>query len=580
MINTKLVLTKCLKKAYDDSYGFDEGVNLLSVLYFGRNNIDYVMKSLTGLKKILENHNIMDSDEEIYTKLTKYIDKEYFHIFMERNSININLKPNYIIESIKQVFDNKEIMKKLSKFKRNILVDFSSPNIAKDMHVGHLRSTIIGDSICKLYELQGHNVYRVNHIGDFGLQFGMIIEHLLEKYPDYTNCNLTIENLQQFYAESKKRFDLDEEFKKNAYHKVVLLQSGDKKIVDAWNFIKHISRQAYNQIYERLDVKLDEVGESFYQDKIPALINELMLKNILQDDAGRKIIKVPGHDLPLTVIKSDGGFTYDTTDLAAIRYRLVDLHVDDVIYVVDNGQEEHFKLIFKVAEMMQWLKPEQSVKHVGFGLVLGDDKKKFKSRSGDTVKLVQLLDEGLVKAKEMLEAKRGSGNDLDKNKIIQNVAYGCIKYADLSSIRTNNYVFSFNKMLSLKGNTGAYQLYEYVRICAIFRNTNVIFDDLMKYLPDINLNEKEEMVLCKTILIFPEIIETLNNNLMFHILCSYLYDLTNTFSVFHTKCRCLEFDKDKNLIDINYDRLLLCMATKIIIEHCFEILGIKKLERM
>lgn len=368
---------------------------------------------------------------------------------------------------------------------------------------------------------------------------------------------------------------------KKAYQKVVLLQSGDTKIVDAWNYIKNISRIAYNQIYDRLDIKITEVGESFYQNKIPQLIQELQSKNILDDDDGRQIIKVPGHDLPLTIIKSDGGFTYDTTDLAAIRYRLIDLNMDDVIYVVDNGQAQHFELIFEVARIMQWLKPNQTVKHVGFGLVLGDDKKKFKSRSGDTVKLIHLLDEGLIKASEMLEEKRGHDNtDLDKNTIINNVAYGCIKYADLSSIRTNDYVFSFNKMLSLKGNTCAYQLYEYVRICAILRNTHMEQENILQYLSTFDVIDIEGINLCKIILLFPEIIDAINNNLMFHTLCSYLYDLTNAFSLFHIKCRCLEFDKDKNLININYNRLLLCIATKLIIEYCFQVLGIKKLEYM
>jgi arginyl-tRNA synthetase len=477
------------------------------------------------------------------------------------------------------MFHLKNIIKQQPKQK--ILVDFSSPNIAKDMHVGHLRSTIIGDSVCKIFEILGHEVHRVNHIGDFGLQFGMIIEYLFEKFPDFSNCDFSIADLQKFYAESKKRFDSDPVFSKAAYNKVVLLQNNDQKIVDAWNFIKDISRKSYDDIYDKLDIKLTEVGESFYQNQIPSLLDELALKNLLVDDNGRKVINIPGYKLPLTVIKTDGGFTYDTTDLAAIRYRLMDLDMDQVYYIVDIGQSLHFELIFKVAEMAGWKKSHQIVKHIEFGVVCGDDGKKFKSRDGDTVKLNDLLNEAINKSTQVLRELSEGKDELEPNEkqlIIKNVAYGSLKYGDLSTVRTNDYKFSYDKMLSLKGNTGAYQLYQYVRICAIMRNVNEFLPNVSNNLQQFKVTNQEEINVCKLILQLPDVINRVSDNLMFNTLCSYLYDLTVALGKCY-KWRCIEY-QDKKIVDINYNRIMICLMAKSVIEVCFNILGIKKLDRM
>lgn len=584
MENIKGSLNAQIKKTAESEFKCDIDPKFLNVIFTGSHGVDYTLRTLQGFVKYLQSKGINKTTQDLFDLLSIDIDKNKFDVSFDRNCLNINLR----LEFVENLFNINNLVKYTTLNpvnKQKILVDFSSPNIAKDMHVGHLRSTIIGDSICKLFELQGHEVHRINHIGDFGLQFGMIIQHLLEKYPEYKTCNFTISDLQKFYAESKKRFDSDEIFMKNAYQKVVMLQSGNEEIVDAWNFIKEISRQSYNEIYNRLSVTLTECGESFYQNKILDLVKELEEKNILEFDEGRKIIKVEGFDVPLTVIKSDGGYTYDTTDLAAVKYRLVDLNMDKVIYVVDNGQALHFQMVFKVAELMGWKKPHQELKHVGFGLVLAADGKKFKSRNGDTVKLIDLLDDSLVESKKVLETQRGEKTDnkvelseVDRQNIIKNVAYGSVKYADLASMRTNDYKFSFDKMLSLKGNTGAYQLYEYVRIRAILRNAGEFMNNIESEV--FKISEKEEINLCKMILIFPEIIERISDDLMFHTLCTYLYDLTNAFSIFHTKCRCLHFNENKQLIGINNSRLILCLYTKTIIEKCFDILGINKLEKM
>lgn len=364
MIHIQHVLSSKIKKSFAKKYSsiiVDD--NLFYIAHNGNHNIDYNMQ-LIKLQKCLETYNIKITCEELFNDLVTHLNPEYYIATFARNSIIINLTNKCICTLMNPVFNN-NIISPIKTNKKNVLVDFSSPNVAKDMHVGHLRSTIIGDSICKLHEMLGYNVSRINHIGDFGLQFGMIITHLLDIYPDYNNSNLTISDLQNLYAESKKRFDSDLVFKNEAYRKVVQLQSQLNmnsnseetfNVINAWNFIKEISRQAYNDIYDRLDVTLDEYGESFYQDKIPALIEELEMKNILIGDNNRKIIKFDNFELPLTIVKSDGGYTYDTTDLAAVKYRLVDLNMDKIIYVVDEGQGLHFELIFEVAKIMGWKK--------------------------------------------------------------------------------------------------------------------------------------------------------------------------------------------------------------------------------
>lgn len=588
MKNIKQYINQQIRLAYDQS-GIDCAIEnkFLNVMYFGT-PYDYSNKSLMGLSKFLGSKGINKSVQELFAILTRCLDPAFFEVVFDRNALNINLKTDFVIQLIKQ----RNFLDLVTPGpKQRILCDFSSPNIAKDMHVGHLRSTIIGDSICKLYELLGHDIKRVNHIGDFGTQFGMIIQHLLEVYPDYENCNLTIADLQKFYAASKKRFDTEPNFKVKAYEKVVLLQQGDPEVIKAWNFIKDISRQSYDVIYKKLGIcNLEECGESFYQPYIPNLIEELEGSGLLELDEGRKIIKVEGFleddDVPLTVVKTDGGFTYDTTDLAAVKYRLVNLNMDKIIYVTDLGQASHFDMIFKVAEKMGWKKNYQELKHVGFGLVLGMDGKKLKSRAGDTVKLMELLDEAIIKSRDMAKAQqdlRGEDKkviltEAEQENINQIIAYGSIKYADLASTRTNDYKFAFDKMINLKGNTFAYNAYELVRINAILRKAEGFTDNIN--INDFTVVEKEEIGVCKLLLLFPEIIDTLAEDLMFHKLCAYLYNLTCAFSVFHKECRCMNFNEQKELINVNVNRILICQLTKEVLEKCFDILGLQRIEKM
>lgn len=354
--------------------------------------------------------------------------------------------------------------------KKRAILDFSSPNIAKEMHVGHLRSTIIGESIARLLEFFGYDTLRLNHLGDWGTQFGMLIAHLKDKFPNYMTEPPPIGDLQMFYKESKKRFDEDEEFKARAYECVVKLQRYDPEIIKGWKLICDISRKEFEHIYKELDIKLVERGESFYQKLMDEVVQEFEKKQLVEVDEGRKIVFTPDSSVPLTIVKSDGGYTYDTSDLAAIKNRLITEKGDILLYIVDAGQAVHFHAIFSAAKLIGWYQPHHRVEHVEFGVVLGEDKKKFKTRSGDTVRLRDLLNEGLKRALDKLKEK-------ERDKVLtpeqlsaaqKAIAYGCIKYADLAHNRTNEYIFSFDKMLDDKGNTAVYMLYAYTRIRYFF----------------------------------------------------------------------------------------------------------------
>ncbi|XP_048459425.1 arginine--tRNA ligase, cytoplasmic [Rhincodon typus] len=319
--------------------------------------------------------------------------------------INVHLNKEFVSKLLTDLLVN-GVQPPLVGPKRKVVVDFSSPNIAKEMHVGHLRSTIIGDSMCRLFEFVGYDVLRLNHVGDWGTQFGMLIAHLQDKFPDYLVVSPPIGDLQAFYKESKKRFDEEEAFKKRAYECVVQLQSHNPEIIKAWNLICDVSRKEFQKIYDCLDIQLIERGESFYQDMMVDVVKLFEEKGMTQLDEGRKIVFPPGCSLPLTIEKSDGGYTYDTSDLAALRQRIFDEKADMIIYVVDSGQSVHFQTIFAAAQMIGWYDPKKiRVEHTGFGVVLGEDKKKFKTRSGETVRLIDLLNEGLKRSMEKLLAK-------------------------------------------------------------------------------------------------------------------------------------------------------------------------------
>ncbi|XP_029159062.1 arginine--tRNA ligase, cytoplasmic [Nylanderia fulva] len=470
--------------------------------------------------------------------------------------------------------------------KHRIVVDFSSPNIAKEMHVGHLRSTIIGDSLARIFEYLGHYVLRINHIGDWGTQFGMLIAHLQDKFPNYLTVNPPIQDLQTFYKESKIRFDADEEFKKRAYECVVKLQAFEPDIIKAWKMICDVSMQEFQKLYTRLDIKLIERGESFYQKRMEIIVEELESKNLLEEDNGRKVMwgEEPGKGVPFTIVKSDGGFTYDTSDMATIKQRIEEEKADWLIYVTDAGQSLHFQTLRSCAKKAEILKDHHRMDHVTFGVVLGEDKKKFKTRSGDTIKLIELLDEGLKRTLQKLKEKeRDKVLSEEELKMAQeSVAYGCIKYADLSHNRNHDYIFSFDKMLEDKGNTAVYLLYALTRIRSIARTAKVTQDELQKCARDtpISLEHEKEWKLAKVLLKFPDIILEISEDMYLHPLCEFCYEISCAFTEFYDKCYCVEKNQAGEIIKVHMGRLLLTEATALVLEKCFALLGLKPVTRM
>lgn len=549
---------------------------------------DYQCNAAMNISQILKSQGQNISPRQVADAIMENLPQTDYFEKLEVGGpgfINIYLSKDFVSGQISEVL-NKGVRPPFIRVKRHPIVDFSSPNIAKEMHVGHLRSTIIGESICRMLEWVGHDVLRLNHLGDWGTQFGMLIAHLKDKFPNYASVSPPIGDLQKFYKESKVRFDEDEEFKKRAYEAVVKLQSNDSDHIKAWNLICDVSRKEFQKIYDRLGATIIERGESYYNKMMPNIVKELDDKNLTLVEEGRKIMFAPGCKVPLTLVKSDGGFTYDTSDMAAIKNRLIDENGDWLIYVVDAGQGTHFETIYAAAQKAGWYSPNLvRVEHVGFGVVLGEDRKKFKTREGTTVRLVDLLDEGLKRAEQKLKEK-GRDKELTKdefNAAKERVAYGCIKYADLSHSRTNDYVFSFDKMLDDRGNTAAYLLYAYVRIRSIARNANVSEEKLKEEAKHmkISLDHEKEWKLAKCLLRFPEVILRCLDDLMLHTLCEFLYETANTFTEFYDNCYCIEKDKQTGkIVKTHMSRLLLCEATANVIAAGFHILGIDPLQKM
>jgi len=470
---------------------------------------------------------------------------------------------------------------------KKVIVDFSSPNIAKEMHVGHLRSTIIGDSVCRLLEFLGHNVMRLNHTGDWGTQFGMLIAHLTDEFPNFRTESPPISDLMAFYKQSKARFDTDDEFKARAYSCVVKLQAHDPDYLKAWNLICDVSRREFQKVYDRLDIRITERGESFYQSRMEQVVADLTKKGMLEEDEGRKVMFGPGADIPLTVVKSDGGFTYDTSDMAALRQRVSEEGAQWLVYVTDAGQATHFQSIFACAEKAGYNVTGDGEKvridHVGFGVVLGEDKKKFKTRSGDTVRLVELLDEGLKRSRQKLVDKERDKalNEAELLAAETNLAYGCIKYADLSHNRVADYIFSFDKMLEDKGNTACYMLYAYTRIRSIARTAQVTEEQLKEAQKEgLKLDHEKEVKLGKLLLRFAEVVAKMAEDLLLHSLCEFMYEVANTFTEFYENCYCVEKNKAGEIVKVNWSRILLCEATAAILAACFDILGLKPVQKM
>ena len=499
--------------------------------------------------------------------------------------INLKLKPSYLENQLQIIAQDDQLGVEKAETPQRVIVDFSSPNIAKEMHVGHLRSTIIGDCIARILEFRGHNVLRLNHVGDWGTQFGMLIAYLREAYPDalIKADALAIGDLVTLYRQAKKRFDEDEQFQTTAREEVVKLQKGTEDSVKAWQLLCEQSRREFQVIYDLLGVKLTERGESFYNPLLPDVVGELEAKGLLEEDQGAKCVFLEGFSnksgerLPLIVQKTDGGYNYATTDLAAIRYRIREDGAQRIIYVTDAGQANHFTQVFQVAKRAGWIPEDVELVHVPFGLVQGEDGKKLKTRSGDTIRLRDLLDEAIARSRQDLEKRFAAEGRNESEDFIEKTARGvgisAVKYADLSRNRTSNYVFSFDKMLALQGNTAPYLLYAYVRVQGISRKGNIDLTTLGNQ--TIVLADDSELVLAKHILQLSDILKEVEKDLLPNRLCLYLFELSQKFNQFYDRCPVLQAEEPKRT-----SRLMLADLTARTLKLGLNLLGIEVLERM
>lgn len=500
--------------------------------------------------------------------------------------INLSLKVSYLEQQLRQIQSDERLGIPTTKQPKRTIVDFSSPNIAKEMHVGHLRSTIIGDSIARVLEFLGHDVLRINHLGDWGTQFGMLIAHLKSAYPEaLTTANaLALGDLTTFYKQAKQRFDEDEAFRETARLEVVALQAGNEDTLRAWRLLCEQSFMAFQEIYDLLTVCLTNRGESFYNPLLPQVVEDLEKSGLLVEDQGAKCVFLEGFTnkegdpLPLIIQKSDGGYNYATTDLAAIRYRIEQDQAERIIYVTDAGQSNHFVQVWQVARRAGWIPDTIELVHVPFGLVQGEDGKKFKTRSGDTVPLKNLLNEAVTRARADLEGRfQEEGREESeefKAHVSQVIGISAVKYADLSQNRTSNYIFSYDKMLALQGNTAVYMLYAYVRPQGISRKGGIDYQQLSTDAP-IVLADETELTLAKHILQLDEVITAVETDLMPNRLCQYLFELSQKFNQFYDRCPILQADEPQRT-----SRLILADLTARTIKLGLSLLGIGVLERM
>lgn len=545
----------------------------------------YQCNSAMKLSKLVN-----EKPREIADKLIGTLDRNGLHddvMISELNVagpgfINIIIDTNFLSKYLNDMLASAKLGIQSPKHPEKVIIDFSAPNTAKEMHVGHLRSTIIGDCLARLFEFLGYDVLRLNHIGDWGTAFGMLIAYMKDQAPQVLTgdepTNLT--HLVAWYKASKQRFDADPQFKKTSQLEVVALQRGDKESRKAWELICDISRKAYQEIYDLLDINIIERGESFYNPFLADTVSDLEKKGLVTISDGAKCIFIEGYQnregnpLPLMVQKSDGGYNYDTTDLASIRHRLEVEKGDRLIYVTDAGQSQHFKMIFKAAEMAGYIhSPKTRIDHVPFGLVLGNDGKKFRTRSGETERLIDLINNAIAQADAILQERSPEMLSEEREVLAKALGIGAIKYADLSCHRVGDYVFSYDRMLRFEGNTAAFLMYAYVRIAGIKRKVKATSIDILMLNHHITLKHPSEIALGMHVAQFSEALQVLADDLLPNRLTEYLYTLSEKFNAFFRDCR-VEGSPEQN------SRLLLCEVTARVLKQGLEILGLKTVEKM
>lgn len=461
-----------------------------------------------------------------------------------------------------------------------VVIDLSSPNLAKEMHVGHLRSTIIGDAVARVLEFLGDHVIRQNHVGDWGTQFGMLLAYMQEQGAD---SQAELADLEEFYRAAKQRFDESPEFANRARQLVVALQAGDEDCLRLWQRFNEVSLNHCQAVYDRLDVKLsmdDVKGESFYNPDLATIVQELKDQGLLTEDAGAQCVfmdefkNADNDPLPIIVQKADGGYLYSTTDLAAMRYRNNQLQADRVLYFVDQRQALHFQMVFSLARLAGFVRPAMQLEHMGFGTMNGADGRPFKTRDGGTVKLIDLLDEAEQRAYQLVKQKNPELNEDELQQVAHSVGIGAVKYADLSKHRSSDYSFNFEQMLSFEGNTAPYLLYAYTRVASVFRKAGLTMDAALP--GSMQLATEQELSLASSLARFAEALQQVADKGTPHTLCTYLYDLAGQFSSFYENCPILTAEQEST----QHSRLRLAALTGRTLKQGLELLGLNTLERM
>ncbi len=497
--------------------------------------------------------------------------------------INIHLSDTWLVTQVNNLRRQSADLITPVADPQTIVVDYSSPNLAKEMHVGHLRGTIIGDSLVRVLERLGHKVIRQNHVGDWGTQFGMLIAYLQQVSDDLDSLSAELADLEIFYRAAKEKFDADPEFASQARQCVVRLQGGDERILALWHQFIEESLRHCEAVYDKLKIRIrrsDLRAESFYNDRLQGIIEDLDKKRLLTVSEGARCVFLPefqgknDEPHPLIVQKSDGGFLYATTDLAAVRFRALELSANRILYVVDARQSLHFQQVFAVSRAAGFVPEYCQLEHVAYGTMMGKDGKPFKTRTGGLIKLIDLLDEAVRRAFDLVTARSPDMNEEIRREIAEKVGIGAVKYADLSKNRTSDYVFDWDSMLALDGNTAPYLLYAYTRIRSILRKQETLTSP-EPGTSEITVSAPEERALIVKLLRLPEILQTVAADSTPSHLCTYLFELAGLFMRFYESCPILKAESG-----IRESRLALALFSAAALKDGLGLLGIETLEQM
>ena len=504
--------------------------------------------------------------------------------------LNLTLDDDFLGRAIGELIGTDDLGLATAEDHQRVVIDYSAPNVAKEMHVGHLRSTVIGDALVRILEARGDTVIRQNHVGDWGTPFGMLIEHLIDLGEQGAIAELALGDLNEFYRQARVSFDGSEAFAGRARARVVALQAGDPETLRLWQILVDLSAEYFQSEYDRLGVRLttdDLAGESIYNDLLSNVVTDLDEAGLLQTSGGARCVfpegftNREGEPLPLIVQKGDGGYGYATTDLAAIRYRIDELKADRILYVVGTTQAEHLAMVFTVAEAAGWLTDATEATHVAFGSVLGEDNKLMKSRSGESLKLSDLLDEAVARAAAIVEEKNPDLDDAERAEVARAVGIGAIKYADLSSDRTRDYTFSFDRMLAFEGNTAPYLQYVVARVRSILRKARAegvaVPGENGAVLPGIvGVDEPAERALALALVAFERVVADTARSAQPHRLCTYLFELAQAFTRFYEAAPILKAATEAQ----RHDRLALAIGTERVMVRGLGLLGIDAPQRM